>query len=291
MRRREKDREKDNNEIRPSRGGNAILNRLVSLIAWPLRHKIVFIIALAVMFLAPTFMGIKPAEVHLWYLGQIKSTTSNVTDKVLSTSKDLMPNVSITLPSFEIKTPENNMERVIDTSDQQQMTRKMFGKAQDNEAPMRVDIMAQERNNPTLAPQLPVTTRKDSNLLIDDDQDYDYEAPAPTAEELRAQRRRSLDLIYLNSPQEFNGEAIIINANELIIGETPIFLFGIYIDPNTPQGLDGKDFLENLIGDNPVKCVVDAYTKQGIATGICFVNNISINHTMVERGISKDVAL
>lgn len=153
MRRREQNRKEDN-EIRPSKGLMALMNRFVALLAWPLRHPIIFVLALIIMFLAPTFMGVKPAEVHLWYLGKIKQTTSTMTDKVISTGKDFMPNVS--MPSFEhAPKPGNNLDKVVDseTSENQQLQRKIFEKAQSSETPVRVDIMEQERRHPSIIPQ------------------------------------------------------------------------------------------------------------------------------------------
>ena len=115
--------------------------------------------------------------------------------------------------------------------------------------------------------------------------------PLPDNNQTDESNRQQLDLIYLSTPQEISGEAYIVSANEIVIGENDIYLFGIYVDPNSGAGLESKEFLEALIGSEPVKCIVEAYSKQGIATGMCYVRNININYTMVKSGMSQNVAL
>ena len=59
-------------------------------------------------------------------------------------------------------------------------------------------------------------------------------------------------------------------------------MHGIYVDPNTQKGLEAKNFLRNMIGENTIRCVVQAYTYQGIGTLRCFLGGEDINLTKKE---------
>ena len=89
----------------------------------------------------------------------------------------------------------------------------------------------------------------------------------------------------------YSDSAYVVNANEINIGGNSIFLYGIYVNPRSREGTLGKQYLEKLIGNDTVHCVASAYTRQGVATAICFVGNVSINHSMVNSGYSQNVSL
>lgn len=103
--------------------------------------------------------------------------------------------------------------------------------------------------------------------------------------------KKKLALVYVNEPKTISGPAIVANANELIINNETIFLFGIYVDPNISKGQEAKVFLDKTIGGRNVDCNIEAYTYQGIATGICNVGQTNLNKALVEKGMSKNVAL
>lgn len=294
-----KQRQIRNNELRSGRGIAGLVHRLVMLLLWPFRKPYIFIPLLILMYLIPTFIGARPAEVHIWYWNKIKNLFGPVSEQIVSKSKELLPESGkLSFPglssSGQPETPQRNIDKVIESYEaEQQLRRQIFEKAKNAETPVRVDIMAQK--NQPLAPQFENEPEAKAVLPAPAPSEPETEsaepAPLPAKNTVDNSRRRKLDLIYLDTFQEINGEAYVVNANEIIIGGNDIFLFGIYVDPTSSEGIAGKEFLENLIGTDPVKCVIEAYTRQGVATGMCYVRHISINHTLVNNGISQDVAL
>lgn len=277
-------KDKSDNDFGPSKGWAKFLHTIVRFLLWPVRHPIISIIILLILFLAPTFMGVKPAEVHLWYFGKLKDTTTEVSDKVISKGKDIIGSDDVVRPIGPA-----NLDRVVETpADQQNTHRRMFEKAQPASDGPKIDIMKQ--------PQKDIVDVVEDTVFSDPaTQTQQPAVPSvsnrPTVYEGFEAPQDRLGLIYLNNPQEIRGEAIIINANELYIGNDAIILFGIYVDPNTSKGIQAKEFLEDYIGFNTIRCVIQAYTKEGAATGYCFQNGVNLNYLMVDKGFSKDVAL
>lgn len=250
---------RENDYIAPSKGLAKWLHRTVMFITFPVRKPYVFIPLLIILYLAPTFMGVKPAEVHLWYWGYLKDTTSQVSTAVSDKTHDLMPKIE--LPKIEVNVPgEKTIGKVVDLP-MKDTGRKMFEKAKST--PQTIDIL-------------------EKNKIVN--------APAINAD-VPAEAKKKLALIYVNEPKEIKGEAKIVNANEIIINNETIFLYGIYVDPNTQKGREAKIYLTKTIGTEVVTCNVEAYTYQGIATGICQIKNLNLNKDMVEQGFSKNVAL
>lgn len=254
-----KNRETDN--IGPSTGLAKILHKTAFILLYPFRKPLVFIAIVAILYLAPTFRGVKPAEVHLWYKDQIEklwsSTTSIVDEKI-----------KVVMPEFPSQPTTQSLEPTIIPEvaniPAKEGRRKMFEKAKDSSSLVAIDIMKSPK------------TQQGIQVV-------------PVAEEPKPKKK--LALYYINEPVNITGEAEAINANELKIGTETVFLYGIYVDPNTSKGQEGHLALKNIISGKTVNCVVNAYTYQGIATGMCFVGNININKAMVDGGYSKNVAL
>lgn len=276
-------------DIGPSKGLAKFIHKLVWVLLFPIRRPAIFFPLLILAYLIPTFIGAKPAEVHLWYYNKIKGIFSEVKETVAQKGSELIPESvkNFSKQTLEgLKPQESNSEKVIDLpSDPQAIRRQMFEKAQG--APESIDIMKiQDNVTPAEIPAGAVISQE-----IVTEKGEPTVAVQPEIAPKTITESRKLDLIYLVTPQEFSGKARVNNANELIIEGNTIFLYGIYVDPNTSLGIKGKEVLNEMIGDNPVKCIVEAYTKQGFATGLCFVNGKNINHEMVDKGISQDVAL
>lgn len=57
---------------------------------------------------------------------------------------------------------------------------------------------------------------------------------------------QKLPLVYLKDPVSVSGKALVQNANEIIVDGTYIFLYGIYVDPNLPKGIEAKNIWSSL---------------------------------------------
>lgn len=252
---------RDNDNIGPSKGLAKLMHKTVFFLLYPFRKPLVFIGILIILFLAPTFRGVKPAEVHKWYGQQIEKLWFSASSIFNEKFKAVMPDFS-TQPSRPALEPAIVPE-VVDMP-AKEGRRRMFEKAKSSSSVVAIDIM----QNQQVA-------------------NSGQAAPAAT----EAKQKKKLPLYYINEPVNINGTATVINANEIKIGTESIFLYGIYVDPNTSKGIEGREALQNLISGKIVNCAVSAYTYQGVATGICSVDNININKVMVESGYSKNVAL
>ena len=273
-----------------------LINFIIRLLLWPFRHPLISIPFLLLAYFIPTLIGARPAEVHIWYWQKIKAIFSPVSQKSIAFIEEAGKKLSI--PDFSIVgKQEDTKKQIVDTTTPQMVRRQTFEKASNQEVAIRVDVMEKA---PSTEPEivLPVepTPEKTESFVISEPEKVEvYETPQTQQEATSAPTPRTIptepDLIHLSTPQEFSGSAYVVNANEINIGGNSIFLYGIYVNPRSREGTLGKKFLEDLIGNEPVHCIAPAYTRQGVATAICYVGNTSLNHTMVNSGYSKNVSL
>lgn len=256
------------------RGWNKFLHRLFLFVTFPFRRPLIFIPLIIIAYLAPTFMGAKPAEVHLWYWNKIKSQTSGISSAISEKTQAIIPmvdNLNISMPSMDSFKPTSKpIEQVIDTPQTapQNIRRQMFEKAK--ETPEAIDVLKTAKLQPDF-----------SNV----------QSIQPNTTVQQPEVKKKLPLIYADNEEIVSGQAKVNNANEIEINDKAYFLHGIYVDPNTQKGLEAKSFLKTIIGENIIKCQIKAFTYQGIGTAICTVNGENINRLMVDRGYSKNVAL
>lgn len=269
-----RDRPKENDNIAPSKGLAKLVHKMAMFILWPLRRPIFFVILLIALYLVPTFIGAKPNEVHLWYMNKFQNIYSQANTMISEKTKNFnLPKVEMpSMPSFGSQSEPAPL-KVIDMP-AKGASRKAFERAKSE--PVRVDIM-QKKDDITNSPAM---VKKVSSS-----------ASAGTPKMANANPKKKLALVYVNSQKSVSGVAMVANANELILNKETIFLYGIYVDPNTQKGKEAKVFLDKTIVDKVVTCDIQAYTYQGIATGICTVDGININKALVENGFSKNVAL
>lgn len=97
--------------------------------------------------------------------------------------------------------------------------------------------------------------------------------------------------LYTALPEEISGEVRVYNANEMEVGGTYVFLYGVYSNPRSARGVKAAVFLRDALKGETVKCRILAYTADNVATGECFAGGISINKILVDRGFSDRVTL
>ena len=288
-----KQKQSNNDDLQPSRGLLGLFHKIVMIILWPFRKPYIAIPLLILMYLIPTFIGARPTEVHIWYWNKIKGCFTPVSEQIIIKSKEIATQTNLNIPSIaEIKnrvmsksSPEDSVPSNNTGSKEQEIRRQAFDKSTQDQKPISIDIMQQEQ------PEAPKFVSEPPKSTLTPRTDKEHSAELPPIDITVKTQQPKLDLIYLDTPQEISGEAYVVNANEIIIANNDIFLFGIYVNPNSREGMIGKDFLQKFIGSDPVYCRIEAYTRQGIATGMCYVRQISINHTLVNNGISQNVAL
>ncbi len=273
-----------------------IINFVLKLLLWPFRHPFITIPILLLAYFIPTLIGARPTEVHIWYWNKIKSIFSPISEKSIAFIEETGKKFSI--PDFSIINKQNNAkEQIVNPNEPQIVRRQTFEKASNQEVAIRVDILAEQKQQiqptPTAIVEQTHEQSQEEDTFITPEPEkvevYEETKPQPLATPRKITTEP--DLIHLSTPQEFSGSAYVINANEINIGGNSIFLYGIYVNPTSREGTLGKQFLEDLIGNEPVHCIAPAYTRQGVATAICYVGNMSLNHAMVNSGYSQNVSL
>ena len=252
--------------IGPLKGWAKFFHRLFLFITYPVRKPKIWLLivpVLAILYLAPTFRGIKPAEVHLWYWGMIQQNISKISAAFNEQTQKILPQIQ----------PAPKAPQMIDLP-VKESRRKVFERAKS--APVVVVEAAPAEVNlaPRPAPRRQVSEEVEQPKL----------QPA-------AQKTNKLDLNYLDEPKTVSGVARFLNANELQIDNTYMFLYGIYVDPKSDKGFYALNFLDKLVKGKTVVCTINAYTHQSIATAVCTVNGENINRLLVDRGYSRNVAL
>lgn len=253
------------------------LKKLMYWICYPFKLWWVWLLILIVGFLAPTFNGVKPAEVHLWYWGKVRSAVSNVTSSISEKTDSLIKKVDIS-NSFSL-----GKENVKLQMPEQAVvpSRKAFAKA--DSAPQAVDIMKREENVPQgVVPILSGTAEVRVMPSVSTD---------GSLNSIGGYRRDVPSLVYLENPRDISGISFVYHANAIDVKGVYVMLFGVYADPQTEKGVNAALFLEKLIENKNVSCKIVAFTTQNVPTGICFIDNMNINRLLVLKGLSENVAL
>lgn len=275
----------------PMTGFKGFLHRTAMFLLYPLRKPLIFFPLLILLYLIPTFIGARPSEVHVWYWNKIKSAYNSAAGVVSDKVNPWFADKEEAVPELGGKAlPERGIDQLVGMR-QKAVRRQMFEKAKS--APQAVDILENEE----IVPVSEIKRDEQPQPAADVVQEYNDKiselssrntAPAGSAIITVSQK---LPLVYLKDPVPVSGKALVQNANEIIVDGTYIFLYGIYVDPNLPKGIEAKKYLEQFVKDKVVRCDIVAYTYQDIATALCYVDDDSINQRLVDEEFSRNVAL
>lgn len=275
----------------PMTGFKGFLHRTAMFLLYPLRKPLIFFPLLILLYLIPTFIGARPSEVHVWYWNKIKSAYNSAAGVVSDKVNPWFADKEEAVPELGGKAlPERGIDQLVGMR-QKAVRRQMFEKAKS--APQAVDILENEE----VVPVSEIKRDEQPQPAADVVQEYNDKiselssrntAPAGSATITVSQK---LPLVYLKDPVPVSGKALVQNANEIIVDGTYIFLYGIYVDPNLPKGIEAKKYLEQFVKDKVVRCDIVAYTYQDIATALCYVDDDSINQRLVDEELSRNVAL
>ena len=273
MRKKERERLSDGLRLK---GWGKFFHGLFLFITFPIRKPLIFVPILMFAYLAPTFMGARPSEVHLWYWNKIKIHTQNMGNSISQKTQEMMPNVDkfkISMPDMSFLSGMEKEDEYAATKEPYRPTRQMFEVSKS--APSVVNALEKAQNQQSAQAEKVQTTEK---------------TPV-AASPKQSQNKNKLPLIYTDNQEQVIGTAEVLNANELSINGKRYFLHGIYVNPTTDKGRQAEEFLRRIIAQNKITCTVRAYTYQGVGTIICSVNGENINRLLVNRGYSKNVDL
>ena len=246
----------------PMTGFKGFLHRTAMFLLYPLRKPLIFFPLLILLYLIPTFIGARPSEVHVWYWNKIKSAYNSAAGVVSDKVNPWFADKEEAVPELGGKAlPERGIDQLVGMR-QKAVRRQMFEKAKS--APQAVDILENEE----VVPVSEIKRDEQPQPAADVVQEYNDKiselssrntAPAGSATITVSQK---LPLVYLKDPVPVSGKALVQNANEIIVDGTYIFLYGIYVDPNLPKGIEAKKYLEQFVKDKVVRCDIVAYTYQ-----------------------------
>ncbi len=252
-----------------------LLKDVVKFITYPIRKPLIGIPILLIMFILPTFQGVRPGEVPNWYwqkLNPVKKVVSNFGSAVNKYSKPIQQQFG-------------NMVKV--TSDVLGTNKGIDASGEPN-----IKSLAEPRNLKEEELEIGETRRRafgDGEIISD----YEYEEDDDNYEEylgpLESVDKEDFGLKYVTNSESLKGIPQIINANELKINDTRIFLHGIYVDPESRLGKQAAVFLAATINKEEINCEVRAYTGDDIPTAICFIGDINLNEALVNSGFSEKV--
>lgn len=266
-------------------------------VLYPFKQIWFWVLLLIVMFLAPTFNGVRPATVHIWYWNQIKSAYQAVVGKVSSQAMQMAENTDL---SFISKNPfgeDEGVDKLVNAADidTQASQRKVFAKAS-SDVPQGVDA-ASLATPESLAGMVPtLATENEAASFTEVLQKAHVDVRKPQNNQLITKSddgyRRDLDyLVYADVPQIIQGKAMVYNANALDVNGQYIFLFGIYSPLGSQNAQKAAQILIDLIENKTVSCKIVAFSTQGVPTGICYFGDVNLNKLLVLQGVSKNIAL
>ena len=275
------------------------------LLTFPVRKWWIILSVLAtvllVLILIPTMEGIKKEDIVDWY--KAKWTYSDV---------NKAKNKTIALMSRKLKNLKDNVKEILpDVEDENDVAKKQ------NKGEFVSWNVAEFRKAKYIPREQ--RTNKEKNKVYDSNtfalikeqmkhnkkknaKDNLYGTNSIIVDQARAsdnynlshyyEIRPDLDLEYLNEPETIIGTATISGANDLYIGDTFVYLYGIYTNPRKYSVMEARDFLEDVTDGEEVECDVVAYSTQTHAkTALCFVNGVLINKQMVAEYLAENVAL
>lgn len=258
-------RKNSDDYIGPSTGIMKWVNKFFRFVLFPFIHPLLFVIVLVTFGGSVVgihhFANVPYSNVGIWVVDKVTNMYDKIADKYdvnfdtkkVSEIGEVNELVSKTTKPTETK-KTYKIVRAID--------RKAFKKAQE----IPVDVKATLEGQST-------SDAVDNNDLF------------------RYRKDFNLGLTYSKEPRIVKGEISVVNVNEIRIDGELMFLYGIYADPTSDNGIDGALYLQELVKEKEAECRVVAFTQNAELTAVCVVDGISINQKMVDMGISKNVSL
>ena len=261
----------DDDVIGPSTGWIKWATKFFRFVLYPFIHPLWFVVGVLIVVVTlvavPSYYGVQFGQIPQWYKLQVQKyyhkTETAIADKIVNPLKDeaLKKAKELTGNAVSVKTVEKkpSKEEMVDYSNPRMANRKLFEKAQE----IPVDVAATISNADNFSRD---------NLF-------------------RFRRNDAIGLRYLEQPEDVKGKVEVVNANELRVNGVLMFLYGIYVDTLSAEGIAGQRYLQNEIGGKEIVCKIVAYTQDDAPTSICVFGNKSLNQQLVDLGYSMDVSL
>ncbi len=262
-------------EITPLHGWAKFFHRLGRILLLPLRYPGWTLFILLIMFLAPTFRGVKPVNVPKWYASQAQISYNRFLVWWGTRPEEVQPGDLTFVP------PQPEPQTVVEVKPEPV---EIVAPVEEPQKDVKIEEKKetkQPQEEPVVEKKTEIIPAKEIKIQLPEDSSL-YEYPLD---------KRVSQLKYVDYPHEIEGKATVFNSNEIEINGEYILLYGIYVHPYTARGTNATKYLKELIENKNVKCGIVAYTDQELATGICYFGKENLNRSLVIKGYSKNIAL
>lgn len=280
-------KKKSDEKLKQISGAAGVIHKIVMFVTYPFRKPLrclFFLAALgALAYFIPILYGVKPEKVYDWYV----DLAHNVNEQVI-------------LPHTHKGT--DTLVETKAAAAPREVRRRTFGVAS-GQAPQKVDVLASQASDvvniddirraseDATAPRLPVFESVEPERTVAEPPVRQQKAALPETFDYNEHYGEFDSLDYVEKPVEVKGMAKVYNANELVVGDTYIFLYGIFSNPLNERGVRAGVFLKSFVKGEEVRCEILAYTKDGgVATAECYVDDVDLNRLLVAKGFSDKVS-
>lgn len=287
------------------------VHKVVMFLTWPFRRfKLLLSIiigVLIVMIIVPMCYGVAFRDIPSWYYQLIKApfvqnVTQSVSDKALAIKNKATQQIAAKIDDVKQKVEQISPE--IKAAEEAKAKGEPIKFTTWNVAKfnkVKYERPVQKKDEVKLkAPTFAVLRRETKEAQVKREQEIKKKQEEKKiggpyykgnlADYYRV--RNDLGLTYLSESEKYHGKADVLGPNSLYIGNTYVYLYGIYTNPDIYDAAEAQLYLEELVEGKTVHCDVVAYTTQTqAATALCFVDGIFINGAMVNKALALDVAL
>ncbi len=298
----------------PAHGWKKVWRWMKQIILFPIRHPLITLAVLLFLFLAPTFRGVKPVNVHKWYGTQIVNAYNKVLvwwgvrqPEVTPGEFKFHPEEAAPAPvtPSEFNVPELNDEEAPNILDvlrgEPEVTTESTEEEKVESSPELEKTAEDKKEEKLPAVEEPQPTEADisqpQETMPTKGEPLAVEKETPPAQSPASklyaypQSKKISTLQYLAQPEEISGLAKVYNCNEIEVNGVYVLLYGIYLHPYTAPGEKTTQHLKDWLDNQNVKCGIVAYTDQNVATGICYFRDTNINKDLILKGYTRNVAL
>lgn len=274
-------------EIKPSTGVMKWANKFFRFVLYPFIHPKAFgilVLLLIVLGLGiPYFVyGVKFADMPTWYKSIISEYYTKGQDKLMPVKDKAISQYNKMLRGdvYKASTVDSKKSKDIEEySVKPQGQRVMF-------AQNAVEAATTTENSPAMQ-----EAEKEVEIEKTENKEPTATNESNSKPQVYFKRNDELNLTYVDEPEKISGRYTVINANEALVGKQEVFLYGVYTQPRSDEAIAAGNYLMNKFDGKQADCYIGAWTEQNVATAICFVDGVSINHALVDEGWAQNISL
>lgn len=278
-------RKKIDDIIAYNKGPMKWLNIFLRFVLFPLiRPKIFFGSIAAILIITiiiPKYVfNVEFSDMPSWQLEKIKQWSKQAYQSIAPITKKIYNQPMSLIKNTDKSVQQNKSEDIVDYNIKPQKERIIFDSSKTNSTNYYLETTSKnsETNiNNSNKVNLPSETTKEQQTSID--------------KEIQFIPNKNLNLIYIETPKKITGMLTVINANEVLVDSTEIFLYGIYTPLSSTLATKTAAYMVDNYDGKQVDCYIGAYTLENKATAICIHKGKNINKDLVKQNLSQNINL